>query len=214
MGRQELSHFCFILYKPFKCCHPRPLQSTPPIQAPTLPLRPSHVLHFGKALVQRSQRSTDYALRLRLGKVEFCRIPHRLDTLRYANPYTPAYPPSPYSIVVLGIVIVLFFKCIGALLNPANGPMGKVKWGLVVHTVAMFSFVTAYTATLLDTQSISSIDNRQYPGDDMWPPGPIGYQFSIYYKPITVVPSVLFALNQWLADGLLVSFVLYNRPGG
>ena len=95
-----------------------------------------------------------------------------------------------------------------ALLSPVNSPGEKIRWGLVAHTAAMFSFVTVYTAVLLDTQSIAYIDNREYPGADGWPPGPLGYQFSIYYKPITVIPSVLFSLNQWLADGLLVSSVL------
>jgi hypothetical protein len=112
------------------------------------------------------------------------------------------------SIVVLGIFIVLFFQCMSALLNPVNGPRKKIRWGLVAHTAAMFSFVTVYTATTLDTQSISYIDNREFPGADGWSPGPLGYQFFIYSKPITLVPSLMFTLNQWLADGLLVNPVL------
>ena len=95
-----------------------------------------------------------------------------------------------------------------ALLNPVKGPREKTRWGLVAHTAAMFSFVTVYIATTLHTQSISYIDNREFPGADRWSPGPLGYQFYIYSKPITVVPSLMFTLNQWLADGLLVSSVL------
>ena len=70
----------------------------------------------------------------------------------------------------------------------------------------MFSFVTIYTAVNLHIQSISYIDNRNFPGDgpDL-PPGPFGYQFYIYSKAISVLPSVMFTLNNWLADGLLVS---------
>lgn len=112
-------------------------------------------------------------------------------------------------IFVLGIVVVLFFRCMSALLNTASGPRGKIRWGLVAHTTAMFSFVTVYTATTLDTQSISYIDNRQFPGADGWSPGPLGYQFFIYSKPITVVPSTMSVFNQWLADGLLASPVPY-----
>ena len=107
----------------------------------------------------------------------------------------------------LGIGIVLFFQCMSALLNSVNHPKGKIRWGLVTHTAAMFSFVTVYTATTLDTQSISYIDNREFPGADGWSPGPLGYQFFIYSKPITVIPSIMFAFNQWLADGLLVSTI-------
>jgi hypothetical protein len=98
----------------------------------------------------------------------------------------------------------LFFQCIGALLDPANRKGGGIKWGLVAHTVAMFAFVTVYTATNLFFQSAAYIDNREYPGTDGLSPGPIGYQLSAYYKPIAFMPSVMFLLNNWLADGLLV----------
>jgi hypothetical protein len=92
-----------------------------------------------------------------------------------------------------------------ALLGTVDQPRGKIRWGLVAHSVAMFSFATIYTATTLDTQSISYVENREFPGADGWSPGSLGYQFFIYWKAITVVPSVMFAFNQWLADGLLVS---------
>ena len=93
----------------------------------------------------------------------------------------------------------------GALFNPANRTKGGIRWGLVAHTVAMFSFVTISTALNLDIQSFSYIDNREFPGNGGIPPGPLGYQFLIYSKAISVVPSIMFILNQWLADGLLVS---------
>lgn len=92
-----------------------------------------------------------------------------------------------------------------ALLN-LDRTRERTKWGLVVHAVAMFSFVTIYTAMTLNIQSISFIDNREFPGvGDVLPPGPVGYQFFIYSKPISIVPNVMFVLNNWLADGLLVS---------
>lgn len=69
----------------------------------------------------------------------------------------------------------------------------------------MFSFVTIYTATGLDLQSISYIDNRDFPGiDGVLSPGPLGYQFLIYSNAINVVPTLMFQFNNWLADGLLV----------
>lgn len=108
---------------------------------------------------------------------------------------------------IQGIVIVLFFQCMDALLSPYN--KGRTKWGLVAHATAMFSFVTIYTAMTLNIESISFIDNRNFPGaDGVLPPGPVGYQFLIYSKAISIVPNVAFLLNNWLADGLLVSSVL------
>ena len=93
-----------------------------------------------------------------------------------------------------------------ALLHPINRATEGIRWGLVAHTAAMFAFVTIYTALNLQIQSISYIDNRNFPGTDGTPwPGPIGYEFFIYYKAISIVPSVAFQMNTWLADGILVS---------
>ena len=93
----------------------------------------------------------------------------------------------------------------GTLLNPTRFARGDIKWGLVAHTVAMFSFVTVFTAANLDLLSVSYIDNREFPGTDVLPPGPFGYQFFIFSKPINIAPYVMFYLNSCLADGLLVS---------
>ena len=106
-----------------------------------------------------------------------------------------------------GIVIVLFFQCMGALLDPVNRKSSGIKWGLVAHTVAMFASVTVYTAMSLHLHSISYIDNREFPGIDGGRPGPLGYQLLIISKPISVIPNAMFPLNQWLADGLLVSLL-------
>ena len=109
-----------------------------------------------------------------------------------------------------GIVIVMFFQSMGALLDPANRKRGGVVWGLAAHTVAMFSFVTIYTATNLDMLSISFIDNREFPGiaDAGIPPGPVGYQLFIIPGALNMVTNSMILLNTWLADGLLVSSVL------
>ena len=104
---------------------------------------------------------------------------------------------------IQGIVVVLFFQCIGTLLDPVNQTRGGIKWGLVAYTTVMFSFVTIYTATSLDIQSISYIDNRGSSGGDG--PGPLGYQTLIFPRAINIVPNAMFLLNNWLADGLLVS---------
>lgn len=110
-------------------------------------------------------------------------------------------------VTILGIVIVLFFQCMNALLNPVNRAWGGIKWPLVAHTVAIFSFVTIYTAMNLNLQLISFVDNREFPGGGVLSPGPLGYQFFIYSKAISIVPNLTFLLNNWLADGLLVSSI-------
>ena len=108
--------------------------------------------------------------------------------------------------VNLGIIIVLFFKCMVALFNPAHRRGERVKWGLVSYTAIMFALVTIETATNLDVQSASSIDNREFPGiDDLIPPGSYGYQLFISPEALSIIPNVMFLLNNWLADGLLVS---------
>ena len=104
---------------------------------------------------------------------------------------------------------MVFFRCMEALLNPANRrTKEETKWGLLAHTTAMFAFVTIATAINLHLLSICYIDNREFPGvDGVVFPGPLGYQVFIYSRAISVVPSVLFLLNNWLADGLLVGFI-------
>ncbi|KAF9646468.1 hypothetical protein BDM02DRAFT_3012112 [Thelephora ganbajun] len=99
-----------------------------------------------------------------------------------------------------------------ALFSSANRRRESVKWGLVGYTVVMFSFVTIFTAINLDVQSISYVDNREYPGvTNVLPPGPLGYQSFIYSQAISVVANLMFLLNNWLADGLLLyrCYVIY-----
>lgn len=119
----------------------------------------------------------------------------------------PVCSPAPTLFIrsfVTGIIIVLFFQCMVALLNPANRKNEGIKWGLVAHAFFMFSFVTIYTATNLAFQSMSYIDNREFPGGGGSPPGPLGYQLFNNFMGISVVQTVVFLLNGWLADGLLV----------
>lgn len=100
-----------------------------------------------------------------------------------------------------------------ALLNPLNRTKEGIKWGLTMHTTTMFSFATIFTGMTLHIQSISCINSREFTGDTVLPPGPLGYQVLIYSKAIGIVPSVFFAFNQWLADGLLVSSVSSQSLG-
>jgi len=69
----------------------------------------------------------------------------------------------------------------------------------------------------LDLLSISFIDNRDFPGvKGVFYPGPAGYREVVYFKAINVIPNATFPLNNWLADGLLVSSLFgtaFIRPG-
>jgi hypothetical protein len=93
----------------------------------------------------------------------------------------------------------------GALLNPVNRASGRIRWLLVAHAATMFSFVTVNTAMSLYLEGLSYVDKRNYPGYEGLPPGPFGYILNIYSEPISVIPTLMFYLNNWLADGLLVS---------
>lgn len=106
--------------------------------------------------------------------------------------------------IFYGIVVILFFQCMDALFCPSNRVRVGVKWGLAVHTVTMFSFVTAFTVAFLHVEPTAYLDNREFPGiDNVLPPGPFGYLYSM--RSITNrIPAFMFVLNQWLADGLLL----------
>ena len=115
--------------------------------------------------------------------------------------------------LVLGVLIVLSFKCIAALFDPDNRRRNSMKWGLVPYTVITFSVSTAVTAIQLNVLSLRHIDNREFPGvRDALPPGPLGYQSSIFSGVLPVVDNLLFFVNGWLADGLLVSSVRCRLP--
>ena len=119
--------------------------------------------------------------------------------------------------VIIGIVIALFFKCVAALLNPAHRRGGPVKWGLVFYTTVMFSFLTIQTAVALHVQSISYVDNREFPGiAGVVSRGPLGYVGFANQEALNIVSTTMFFVNGWLADGLLVSSLFdtaFTRPG-
>ena len=119
--------------------------------------------------------------------------------------------------VILGIVIALSFKCVAALLNPAHRRGGRVKWGLVFYTTVMFSFLTIQTAVALHGQSISYVDNREFPGIvGVVSRGPLGYVSFANQEALNIVSTSMYFVNGWLADGLLVSSPFdtpFTHPG-
>ena len=96
-----------------------------------------------------------------------------------------------------------------ATLFGRGNPIGKgVRWALVAHTIALFLFLTVGFGIAFEYLSIVYINNREFPGDDDSPPGPIGYGDLLALKATTAFFNAMFPLSQWLADGLLVSPIL------
>ena len=120
------------------------------------------------------------------------------------DPDVPVFLPTLPT--VLGIVVALFFQCMVALLDPINRTRGGIKWGFVVHTVAMFLIFMMTAALDPQARSIFYVDDRNFHGNDEIIPEALGYH---WYRPsieaIGTASNVAFPLNQWLADGLLVS---------
>ena len=107
-----------------------------------------------------------------------------------------------------GIVVVLFCQCMGALLSPTNHKhkAGGIRWGLVTLTTAMFLFSTTALALNLDALSSNYIDTRNNPILPL--PGPLGSW--IDPSTFSIILTNMISLNQWLADGLLVSSVFMS----
>jgi len=104
------------------------------------------------------------------------------------------------------MLIVLLFKCMATLFSPGYRRGEGIKWGLVSYTVVMFSLVTIVTAMNLHITSIGFIGNREFTGvKGVLAPGPMGYMMSNYFEAINMIPNSAYLLNNWLADGFLVS---------
>ena len=56
----------------------------------------------------------------------------------------------------------MFFRCLGASLDPVNREDGGIEWPLAIHTVVMFSFATAFTAQNLWVHSLLYVDGRSF----------------------------------------------------
>ena len=94
-----------------------------------------------------------------------------------------------------------------ALLSPANPMRRVIRGALVVHTVALFVFVSIPVGMGLNFSSIEYINDREFPGNDQYPPGPLGYDGIVSTKATAPIFNAMFPLNQWLADGLLVRLI-------
>ena len=100
------------------------------------------------------------------------------------------------------------------LLSPVNSIRSGIKWALGFHTIAMFSLLTIPFGIDLIDASLCYVNNREFPGNDKYPPGPIGYWGTLNTKATATIFYVMFPLNQWLADGLLVRLFQTQRFRG
>ena len=127
--------------------------------------------------------------------------------LRCDDPHTcTSVLTVPVGLTFLGVVVALFFQCMATLLSPANPITKGIKWALVAHTVVLLLVLTISDGIGFDYLPIEYINNREFPGNDESPwPGPIGYDDLLAFNATTTVFYAMFPLNQWLADGLLVS---------
>ena len=72
----------------------------------------------------------------------------------------------------------------------------------------MFTFSMIPVGIYLYGYFVSYIIGREFPGNDDYPPGPFGYGYLLYTHAVSTIYAVMFPLNQWLADGLLVGPLL------
>jgi hypothetical protein len=96
------------------------------------------------------------------------------------------------------MTILLFFKCMRALLLPKKRDGFSRNSYLAIYTFVLFSITTVFVALNARTSQLAYIDFRGFPD------GPIAYAASQYGKAIFVIPNGAFVLTNWLADGLLV----------
>ena len=107
---------------------------------------------------------------------------------------------------ILGLLVVLFFRCMAALFDPAHHRGRGIRWGLISYTVIMFLAGTVVSGMGVNAHSNSYINNREFSGvGDALSPGPLGYQSFIFSDVPTTVSTSMFFLNGWFADGLLVN---------
>ena len=94
------------------------------------------------------------------------------------------------------------------LLRPTDRSREGIRWTLVAHTIALFLFLTIQKGIGFYNLSIEYINIREFPGNDEFPPGPTGYNGLLDLKAGITLANAMFPLNQWLADGFLVSPIL------
>ena len=93
------------------------------------------------------------------------------------------------------------------MLSPRNSIDKRIKWALLVHIVTMFTFLTIPIGIDGSERSDCYIDNRNFPGNDEYAPGPLGCGSTLDTTASATVLTVMFPFNQWLADGLLAGLI-------
>ena len=110
-------------------------------------------------------------------------------------------------VITLGVTTALFFQSLRTLLYPTRG---RVMWGLAAHTVAMFLCLTVSVVIefvqLVPFEINDREDDDEVPGSyGIW--GPWRFTEGSDLRVLQILSPLVFPLNQWLADGLLVFHV-------
>ena len=95
-----------------------------------------------------------------------------------------------------------------ALLGPTNRMREGNRWGLVAHTVALFSVATISFSINLSSFLVVYMDSRKLPRTDDWPLKPPGYLMIPNFIVVATISHSVIQMNQWLIDGLMVSPML------
>ncbi|THU92338.1 hypothetical protein K435DRAFT_967708 [Dendrothele bispora CBS 962.96] len=100
------------------------------------------------------------------------------------------------SCIFYGFSVVVFVRCMSALLWPRSGRQQNTK--LAVYTFFLFALGTIYIAMNGHYYQLAFIDNRNFPG------GPEAYELFIYSTSVPRTANSVFIIANWLADALLL----------
>ena len=127
------------------------------------------------------------------------------------NPWAPAESESAIvaerawlqgdmlSAVAYGAQLVLFCLCFRLLYNQLSHNNSRSTLSILLFLCVAFILGTLFMASIADFAQLSFIDNRNFPG------GPEAFESEMNTNPIELMGNVVFTLQNWLCDGLLVS---------
>jgi hypothetical protein len=108
------------------------------------------------------------------------------------------------SSVAFGVVVTLFFMCFSVLYRQtATRVRSRQRIILWVYICVVFILNTLFIAANSQFTQLAFIDDRNYPG------GPAQFENDMWSIPIDEVNNVVFVLQNWMNDGMIVSVVFY-----
>jgi hypothetical protein len=106
------------------------------------------------------------------------------------------------SSVAFGVVVTLFCMCFSVLYRQAaTRERSRQRIILWVYICIVFILNTLFIAANSKFTELAFIDDRNYPG------GPAQFENDMWSIPIDEVNNVVFVLQNWMNDGMIVSVV-------